>query len=185
MLPEISLIIIITIAAVLILIFCMFFVFPWFFGAPYDATRNSALTNIVKLTKPKKGDKIAELGSGDGRVCIAIAKNNIKTNFIIHGFEINPFLVLYSRRKVKKLKLSHKIKIHWKNFWNVNLNSFNKIIFFQFSTITEKLEKKFEKELKKGSKVISHNWKLPDWKIKKQLGKEHLSYGIVYEYEKN
>jgi hypothetical protein len=51
-------------------------------------------------------------------------------------------------------------------------------------TITNKLEKKFNKELKYKTKVISHNWRLPNWKIKKQLGKKHLSQGIVYLYQK-
>lgn len=160
----------------------IFFVFPWFFGAPYDVSRKTALKNIVKLTGPKPGDKIAELGSGDGRICIALAQANSKIE--IHGYEINPFLVLISRRKIRKLNLQKRIKIFWKNFWNVNLSKYNKIIFFQFRSITKKLENKFDKELKKGSKVISHNWKLPTWKIKKQFGKPHLSYGEVYLYEK-
>jgi cyclopropane fatty-acyl-phospholipid synthase-like methyltransferase len=176
------LITLIIIALILIIILFTFFVFPWFIGAPYDITRKNSLKNIIKLTSPKPEDKIAELGSGDGRVCIALAKSNLKST--IHGFEINPFLVLISRRKIKSLNLQNQIKIYWKNFWKVNLSKYNKIVFFQFSTITKKLEKKFNNELKKGTKIISHNWTLPNYKIKKQLGKQHLSYGVVYLYEK-
>jgi len=172
---------------IIFLIFSSFFIFPWFFGAPYDITREKAMKNIIKLAKPKTGDIIAELGSGDGRVCIALAKSvmNTKTNFIIHGYEINPFLVWISGRKIRKLHLQNHIKIHWRNFWNVSLKDFNKIIFFQFMSITKSLEKKFDKELKPGTIIISHNWKLPDWKIKKQLGKKNLLEGEVYLYEKN
>ena len=68
-----------------------FFVIPFFFGAPYEPSRGKALKSIIKFTNPKSGDKIAELGSGDGRICIALAKNLQKIE--IHGFEINPFLV--------------------------------------------------------------------------------------------
>jgi len=178
MLSTISLII----GIVLILIVCTFFVFPWMFGAPYDVTRKHAMKNILKLINPQTGDKIAELGSGDGRVCIALAQKNKSAE--IHGFEINPFLVIISRNKIKKLNLQKQIKIHWANFWNVNLSEFNKIIFFQFRSITNRLEKKFEQELKKGTKIISHNWKLPNWKIKKKLGKKGLTEGEVYFYEK-
>lgn len=167
---------------ILSIISLTFFIIPWFFGAPYDVSRKKAIKNIVKLTNPEKGDKIAELGSGDGRVCIALAKQNKEAK--IHGFEINPFLVLISKRKIKKLNLQNQIKINWKNFWNVKFEKFNKIIFFQFRTITKKLEKKFEKELKPNSIVVSHNWKLPNWKIKKKLGKKELLEGEVYLYEK-
>lgn len=175
--------ILVIILVFIILILFMFFLIPWFYGAPYDITREKSLKNIIKLAKPKKGDLIAELGSGDGRVCIALANSGNK-DFMIHGYEINPFLVLISRRRIKQIGLQNKIKIYWANFWKVNLSKYNKIIFFQFSTITRRLEKKFDKELKHKTKIISHNWKLPDWKIKKQLGKKHLSQGIVYLYEK-
>ncbi len=175
--------ILIILVIILILILCIFFVFPFLFGAPYDVTRKNAMKNILKLTAPKAGDRIAELGSGDGRVCIALAKSNPKAK--IYGFEINPFLVYISRKRIRKLNLQNQIKIYWKNFWKVNLKSFNKIVFFQYSSITLSLEKKFEKELKHRTKIISHNWKLPDWRIKKQLGEKGLLEGVVYLYEKN
>ncbi len=167
--------------AFLFVFFLIFFILPLFFGAPYDVSRKKALKNIIKLTNPKKGDRIAELGSGDGRVCITLAKKNKKA--LIHGFEINPFLVWISRKKIRKLKLENQIKIYWKNFWLVNLSSYNKIILFQYKSIMKKLEKKLKKELKKGSKIISHNWKFPELKIRKQLGKHSPLQGIVYLYK--
>ena len=130
--------VILTIVLALILfILFMFFLIPWFYGAPYDITRGKSLKNIVKLANPKSGDLIAELGSGDGRVCIALAYKNPKAKFTIHGYEINPLLVLISRRKIKHLGLQNKIRIYWANFWKVNLSKYNKIVFFQFSTITK------------------------------------------------
>ena len=149
-----------------------FFVIPFFFGAPYEPSKGKALKSIIKFTNPKSGDKIAELGSGDGRICIALAKNLQKIE--IHGFEINPFLVWISRRKIKKLGLQNKIKIYWKNFFKEDLSRYNKIVMFQFNTITNKLSKKFKKELKPGSIIVSHWWKLPEWKIKKQIGRVYL-----------
>mgnify|MGYP001575823378 FL=1 len=160
---------------ILSIILSYFFVIPFFYGAPYEPSRGKALKNIIKFTAPKSGDKIAELGSGDGRVCIVLAKKLSKNSKIeIHGFEINPFLVWISRRKIKKLKLQNKIKIYWKNFWKINLHNYNKIVMFQFSTITNKLSIKFKRELKPGSIIISHWWKLPNWKIKKRIGRIYL-----------
>lgn len=174
------------ILALIFLVLMIFFMLPFLFGAPYDISRKESLENIVKLTDPKPGDKIAELGSGDGRVCIALALNNPKPqrDLIIHGYEINPFLVIISRRKIKKLHLQNKIKIYWRNFWNINLSKYNKVILFQFSTIMKKMEKKINSELKKGSKIISHNWTFPNIKPKKILGHQKLLSGKVYLYEK-
>lgn len=173
------LIIILSICFVFIL---WFFALPWLFGAPYDVTREKAMKNILILTNPQNNNKIAELGSGDGRVCIQLAQKNKKVK--ITGFEINPFLVLISRRKIKKLGLQNQIKIYWKNFWTEDLSKFNKVVFFQFKHVTSSLEKKFDKELKRGTKIISHNWPLPNYKVKKKLGKHKLLEGAVYLYEK-
>ena len=163
----------------------VFFLIPSIFGAPYDVTRKDALKHVVTLTDPKKKDKIAELGSGDGRICIALAKKaGKKSNIEIHGFEINPFLVWHSRRKIKKLGLDKNIKIHWQNFWKIDFKDYNKIVLFQFKTIMKRLEKKIEKELKLGSRIISHQWIFPNKKIKKKLGKKKAFSGEVYLYKK-
>lgn len=167
---------------ILISFFLVFFIIPLFFGAPFDISRKQALKNMLILTSPKRKDKIAELGSGDGRVCIALARKN--KNAEIHGFEINPFLVMISRKKIKKLNLDNQIEIHWKNFWKVNFRFYNKIVLFQYRSIMNRLEKKLRKELRPKAKVISHNWTFPTWRIKKELGKHGLLQGTVYLYEK-
>lgn len=159
---------------ILVLVLSIFFVFPFLTGAPYEGTKKKALEKMIKFTNPKKGDKIAELGSGDGRIVIALAKKCPKAE--VHGFEINPFLVWISKRKIKKQGLKN-AKIYWKNFWNVNLGNYNKIALFQFKTIMNKLSKKFNKELKPKAKIISHYWKLPSWKLKKKSGR-------VFYYER-
>ncbi len=164
------LVIILTIIIKLFLFVSIFFLIPFLFGAPYDITRKECLKHVVTLTNPKKKDKIAELGSGDGRVCIALANKN--KNAEIHGFEINPFLVWHSRRKIKKLGLDNQIKIYRKNFWRISFKDYNKVVLFQFKSIMKRMENKIEKELKTKSHIISHNWKLPNYKIKKKLGKK-------------
>ena len=156
----------------LAIVLSYFFLIPFFFGAPYEPSRGKALKHIIKFTNPKKGDKIAELGSGDGRVCIALAKNGAE----VHGFEMNPFLVWLSKRKIRKLGLQNKVFIHWKNFWKVNLSQYNKVVMFQFNTIAGKLGKKFKQELKPGTRIVSHWWRIPRWEIKEKIGR-------VYFYE--
>ncbi len=175
-------IIILVIVIKLFLFVAIFFLIPFLFGAPYDITRKESLKHIVTLTNPKKKDKIAELGSGDGRVCIELAKKNKGAE--IHGFEINPFLVWHSRRKIKKLGLQNQIKIYRKNFWRISFKNYNKIVLFQFKSIMKRMENKINKELKPKSHIISHNWKLPNYKIKKKLGKRRFTSGEVYLYEK-
>lgn len=148
--------------------------FPWIFGAPFQPINNKKLKTIISLVKSNKKQKAADLGSGNGKIVIALAKQGIEA----HGYEINPFLVMYSRHKIKKAGLKGKAFVHWKSFWKTNLEKYNLIILFQFSTIMKRLERKLKKELKPKSKVISYHWKFPTWKPIKTLNKD------IYLYKK-
>ena len=154
-----------------ILIF-YFVILPLFVGAPFDITHRKELRKMIKFSKIRKGDKVVDLGSGDGRVVIEFAK--LKDVKEVHGFEINPFLVYISRRRIKKLGLQKKAFIHWKDFWNINLSEYNVVIVFQVIFVMGKLENKLKRELKKDSRVISNTWKFPNWKLKKREGKVYL-----------
>jgi hypothetical protein len=158
-----------------ILIYTFFFVWPWLFGAPFEPTKEKKVKKMIKLAKIKKTDKAVDLGSGDGRLVIALAKAGAKE---AHGYEINPLLVFISRRRIKKARLQKKAKIHWANFWRTSLKDYDVVTLFQFPTIMKRLGKKLRRELKKGSRVVSYHWKFHNWKPSKVVDKD------IYLYKK-
>jgi Xaa-Pro aminopeptidase len=62
-------------------------------GAPFVLTGSRTVKTMTALANIQPGEKAADLGSGDGRILIAIARAGAEA----HGYEINPFLVLWSR----------------------------------------------------------------------------------------
>lgn len=148
----------------------LFEVVPFIFGAPFEPSRKRAVEKMLKLADIKKGDKMADLGSGEGRLVIEFAKKGAEA----HGFEINPALVLLSKRKIATRKLNGKAFIHLKNFWKVDLSKFDIITLFQINYVMPKLEEKILKEMKKGSKIVSNTWKFPNLKPKKSIGDIYL-----------
>ncbi len=143
---------------------------PLIFGAPFEPSRKKVLKQILDLANVKKGKRIVDLGSGDGRIVIAFAKKGT----LAVGYEINPWLVLYSRRQIKKQGLKNRAKIYWRSFWNISLKDFDVVVTFQIGYIMNRLQKKLKKELKKGARVISHQWRFKNWKISEQKGKVRL-----------
>ncbi len=137
------------------------------FGAPFAATRNEKMKIMIGLLELKKGDKFVDLGSGDGRIVIAAAKKGVEA----HGYEINPVLVFISKYKIKHKNLSGNAFIHWKSYWNVNLNEYTAISVFGIKHIMPSLEKKLMAELRKG-RIVSNHFKFPNWKVSKE--KENL-----------
>jgi hypothetical protein len=101
--------------------------------------------------------KAADLGSGDGRVVIALARRGAEA----HGFEVNPFLVFLARRNISGASLQGRAFIHWKSFWGADLSHFDSLTVFQGSFVMRRLEAKVRKELAVGARVVSDFWGFP------------------------
>ena len=154
---------------ILLLIF-LTWISSFLFGAPFQPSSNKALKNILELSNMKKGQKIADLGSGDGKIIIEFAKKGAEA----HGFEINPILVWISRIRIRRQGLQNNAFIHWENFLKQNFSDFDIITSFQFIHFMPELEENLKNELKSGAKVISNTWKFPNWKPKERLGDVYL-----------
>ncbi len=156
----------------------------FFFGAPFQSSTNNELKKMIELSgiksSGKKELKIADLGSGIGKVLIAFAKLN--PNIKAYGYEINPLLVWISNCRIKSLGLQDRIFVKTKNFWNQDFSKFDLITSFQVGYAMPGLEKKFQKELKRGAKIVSNSWKLPRWQPKKTV---KVGLTKVYLYVKD
>lgn len=153
----------------------IYFYLPFLFGAPYLPSNKKETSTIVSFAKKyckKKNPKALDLGSGNGKLILALSKSGIESK----GFEINPLLLWLTKLKIyfKKSKLKNKVSVSQKNFMLENLNKYDIITIFQTKKMMKKLEGKLQKELKKGSIVISNEWKFPNWKFLKQEGQIYL-----------
>lgn len=157
----------------LIAVFVFLVLYFFIQGAIYVPTPFGTIEKMIKLVKPGKNDRLADLGSGDGRIVIAFAQKGITAE----GFEINPLLVWYSRWKIRKLKLDRKAKIYWRSFWQADLSKYNIIIVFGIDHIMKRLGKKLKKELNTGSKILVNIFPFTDWQFKKKIDG-------IYFYEK-
>ena len=165
---------------IIILILSIIFI-PWKFGAPYDPSRKKEIDSMIELAEIKEGDKAVDLGSGDGRLVIELAKAGAEA----HGYEVNPFLVWLSKSKIRKQGLENKAFIHKKNFWESDLGNFDIITIFQISFVMNKLGEKIKKSGKKGVKVISNTWKFPQEKPTKSKSNVYLYIFNKKELSKN
>ncbi len=157
---ELWVLLLISVAVAYILWVFMFIVFPLIMGASYEVTKNKKMRKMIKFARIKKGDKVAELGSGNGKLVIEFAKIGAE----VHGYEINPFLVLLSKWKIRREGLKGKAFVHWKNFWSVDLGKFDVVLTFQVGYIMRKLENKLKREARKDMRIISNNWRFPSLK---------------------
>lgn len=150
-----------------IFLFLFFIFLPILGGAPFVPTHRERIARALQLVNLKPGQKIADLGAGDGRILIACAKKGAEAT----GFEINPFLVWQANSKIKKEgvaspalpRSSGSAVCQWKNFWGQDLSSFDIVFIYGFGHIMKGLEKKLQKELKTGAKAVCFIFPFPNW----------------------
>jgi methylase of polypeptide subunit release factors len=145
---------------VIALILIFFLARPMIKGAVFFPTLSENVEQMVELSEMKSGNKVIDLGSGDGRILLAFAKKGIE----IHGYEINPLLVLWSRRVIKKAGLEKIAFVHWESFWKTDLSFYNTIIVYGIPYIMEKLKEKIQREAKRETIIISNVYSFPEWK---------------------
>jgi len=139
-------------------------------GAFFAKSREKTIQNMMELANLKKGQKVIDLGSGDGKLVVALASalggpaSGGKAEAQAYGYEISPYLVWVSKRNLKKAGLADKAVILRKNFWKEDLSQFDIIFLFGIKHIMKNLEEKLQKELRTGAKVISNYFIFPNWK---------------------
>ena len=128
-------------------------------GPLFVPTRRKYVPRIIEMLDVRPGEKIVDLGSGDGRLLVAIAKAGAEA----HGFEHNPLLVVKSKHNFKKEGVVGKAFVHMSNFWDVDVSQFDGVVVYGIPYIMTRLEEKLKKELRPGARVVSYSFPFPNW----------------------
>ncbi len=154
---------------IIVLIVC--FAGVLLFGAPYLPTLKPQVDVALKLAGLKKGEHLLELGSGDGKVIVAAAKQGLH----VTAYELNPLLVLISRFRTRRYR--RLVRIIWGDFWRHPWPEAQAIFTFLLPRYMKKLDKKVMQYHSKPVKLISFGFVIPDKKPAKTKNGVYL-----YEY---
>lgn len=134
-------------------------------GAWYEPSLGDRITWAIQLLEITSNDIAVDIGSGDGRVVIEMAKRGAK----VVGIEKDPELVEISRKNILHSGLADQASIIQDNMWRQSYQSYTKVFFYQFKTIMKRMEQKLLSELPLGSKVVSNYWQFPNWQLTNNL----------------
>jgi len=149
-----------------------------FGGGPFVPTKMEAVHAVLKAAKIKKNAVVYDIGAGDGRF-IHFAEKNYHAQAT--GFELNPFV--YFLAKLRQWFWGWKGKMIRANLKNQDLSKADILICYMMPGSLRRFQKQFDKQLKKGAKVVSYTFKVGDWKPSKIIPKTS-SISSIYIYEK-
>ncbi len=127
---------------------------------PWVPTRDDIINTLLKMLKPNANDVFMDLGCGDGRVVIAVAKKfKIRTVCI----ELRKELVEKAKEAAAKEGVIDLITFIEDDFFKVRLPKATIVYMYLLTSVNQKLRPKLESELANGTIIITLDFPIPEW----------------------
>jgi cyclopropane fatty-acyl-phospholipid synthase-like methyltransferase len=127
---------------------------------PFVPSPQEVVDKMIELAGVKKGDVVYDMGSGDGRIVIAAAKKGARAV----GFEIDGDLVKESRENIRKAGVENLAEIRQQDILTVDFAPASVVTMYLLPDVNLKLKPNLLKQLKPGSRLVSHSFDMGDWK---------------------
>ena len=148
--------------------------------APYYPTPLTVVEKMLDLGGLKADEKMFDLGSGDGRIVIMAAQ---KYGADATGIEMVDDLYRQSMEKIRSLGLQKNARIIHGDIFKQDYSSANLVTVYLLPTSNDKIRPLLEKQLKKGTRIVSHDFPFRDWTPEKEItieddgeGRSHTLY---------
>jgi len=130
-------------------------------SVPWVPTSRKALDELFNFITFKSTDIFYDLGCGDGRVVIEVAKRfGIKAI----GIEARLDLVEMARKKALREGVSDKVEIIYGDFFKIPLYNATIVYAYLLTSVNKLLRPKLESELRPGTRVVTLDFEIPGWK---------------------
>lgn len=143
---------------------------------PYVTTPQEVVDQMLEMANVRPGELVYDLGSGDGRVLIT-AVQRFKARAV--GIELSDDLARLSMDKIAHLGLQNDAKVINADLRTIDLSPADVVVMYLETDSNAKLRPTLEKSLRAGTRVVSHEYKVPGWKANK-VAKADPGYGHTH-----
>jgi SAM-dependent methyltransferase len=133
---------------------------------PYMPTHEKVVAEMLKMAKVGKDDIVYDLGSGDGRIVITAAKEFGARGV---GVDIDPDLIREARENAVKAGVADKVKFFQQDLFDTDIREATVVTLYLLPEVNRRLRPRLLRDLKPGTRVVSHNHDMGDWKPLKTL----------------
>jgi len=144
------------------------------------------IQHMLRLAELKPGEVLFDLGAGDGRIVMMAAKTLGARGV---GVELREDLAKKAMSTIQDNQLGDRVTIVNGDMLGVNLTSADVVFLYLTTSANEKIRPKLEQELKKGVRVVSHDYEIIGWrpqKVENFCENPQLGYPshTIYLYER-
>jgi SAM-dependent methyltransferase len=140
----------------------------------YYPTPPETVDEMLRMAKIKKGDVLYDLGSGDGRIPIAAAK---QYGIRAVGIEIDTKLVTEAREQAAQEGVSDLVRFRNEDMFHIDVSEATVVTLYLSEKLNVLLRPKLLSELRPGSRILSHDFRMGDWKPEQTV---RVPWGKLY-----
>lgn len=129
--------------------------------ATYYPTPEPVVRRMLEAAAPQPGEVHFDLGSGDGRIVLAAARDFGADST---GYEIDPDLIEISRNRIRREGLLDKAKILGQDLLTADLGAADVITAFLTPEAYVELEPILRQKVKEDVRVVAYKFPVPNWK---------------------
>jgi len=127
---------------------------------PFVRSTPEVIDRMLELAQVKPGDVVYDIGSGDGAIIIRAAK---KYGVKGVGIEIDQDLVLKARNIAFREKVEHLVEFRAQDAFTADVSPATVVTLYMLPDFNAKLRPMLDRQLKPGSRVVSHDYPIQGW----------------------
>ena len=132
----------------------------------YVPTPEEVVDAMLQVAKVTKNDVVYDLGTGDGRIPVTAAKKYGARGV---GIDIDPQRIKDATENVQKNGVGDRVRIIQGDLFETNISEATVVTLYLLPSLNQKLMPKLMKELKPGTRIVSHAFDMGDWKPEQEL----------------
>lgn len=127
----------------------------------YVPTPPEVVDAMLSLGRVTSADVVYDLGSGDGRIPIEAARRHGAQGV---GIELDPKLVKLARTGAQQAGVEKQVRFSRADIFKTDLSKATVVTLYLSPTINLRLREKLRRELRPGSRIVSHRFDMGNWK---------------------
>jgi SAM-dependent methyltransferase len=127
---------------------------------PFVVTPDAVVERMLYLAQPKAGERLVDLGSGDGRIVIEAAKRYGTRGL---GVDIDPRLVKLATENARRAGVESLASFEVRDLFETELRGVGVVTMYLLPEVNRKLLPRLIEQLKPGARIVSHDYDLGPW----------------------
>ena len=147
---------------------------------PYVPTPIAVVDAMLDLAKVGKSDTVYDLGCGDGRIVVRAASRFGCRGV---GVDLNPERVKEARQNAAKAGVSELTRFEVGDVFDFDFSPATVVTMYLLPSVNLKLRPRLLKELKPGTRLVSHDFHMGDWAAQttREVGRSRIYLWTIPE----